>query len=269
MKPNKSYNYLLDYVINLQAKGRYSFSKGELYNVFDNSPEAISMAISRLIKKQRIANIRKEFYVIIPPEYLQRGILPPVLFVDDLMKFIDREYYVCLLSAAIYHGATHQQPQTFFIASHYPVIRNIKSNGIQINFLSKKEFVKEGIEKRKTDTGYINISSAELTAIDLISHCNRIGGIERAAILLEEMSENINPKKMKNIAKDYGNNSALQRLGYIFDIILDEQKLANSIKEALLDKRTINIQLSTKHKLENSSINKNWKIFVNTDIDIE
>jgi len=48
-------------------------------------------------------------YVLVPLEYLHAGAPPPSWFIDDLMKAMERPYYVGLLSAAGIHGASHQQ----------------------------------------------------------------------------------------------------------------------------------------------------------------
>ncbi|MFH1322094.1 MAG: type IV toxin-antitoxin system AbiEi family antitoxin [Bacteroidota bacterium] len=269
MSSRSVYNYLQDYVVTLQSKGIYSFSKKELVNTFNISDEALAMSINRLVKKKRIAIVRKEFYVIIPPEYLERGILPPILFVDDLMKFLNRDYYVSLLSAALYHGGTHQQPQEFYVSTLYPHMKNIRANGIVINFVPKQKLIQSGIEKQKTDTGFMNISCPELTAVDLVQHCNKIGGLERAATLLDEMAENINPSKLKSIAEEAGNVSSLQRLGYIFDKVLHVQKLSEVIKKVVSGKKTTNILLSSKHPVNKDEIDPYWKVIINTKIDCE
>lgn len=50
---------------------------------------------------------------MIPPEYRSWGVIPADWFIDDLMRHRGRRYYVALLSAAVYHGASHQAPQVF------------------------------------------------------------------------------------------------------------------------------------------------------------
>ena len=86
-------------------------------------------------KKSRICSVRRNFYVIIPPEYLSQRILPPTLFIDDLMKFAEKPYYVGLLNAAGFYGASHQQPQEFFVVTVKPALRTVSVRGIIINFV--------------------------------------------------------------------------------------------------------------------------------------
>src|SRR5690606_8775061 len=111
--------------------------------------------------------IHKGYYLIINPQYASRGILPPSLFMDGLMKFLGRPYYVGLLNAASFHGAAHQQPQEYFVFTDFPALRTNKKRGVRINYISKKKIPAEFLEKKKTETGFIHISNPALTAIDL------------------------------------------------------------------------------------------------------
>ena len=84
------YNYLDRYLTEVRAQGRYAFTVEELKNELNVSLSAIRQNIFRLKLKNEIALIRQGFYVIIPPEYSRQGILPPYLYIDDLMKSLDK-----------------------------------------------------------------------------------------------------------------------------------------------------------------------------------
>lgn len=73
---NINYNYAGSYLLELQSRGIYWFFPEELRKKFNASSNAIKKALQRLGAKNKIARIRKEFYVIIPPEYVAMGILP-------------------------------------------------------------------------------------------------------------------------------------------------------------------------------------------------
>jgi len=93
------------------------------------------------------------------------GILPASLFIDDLMAYIQKPYYVGLLSAAALHGSSHQQPQEYFVVTQKPSHRTIHAKGVTINFCIKSLLPSTGIVEKKTDTGFITISGPELTAL--------------------------------------------------------------------------------------------------------
>src|SRR4030042_6092934 len=75
---------------------------------------------------------------------VRMGILPPVLFIDDLMKVLNKPYYVSLFSASALHGAAHQQPFEFYVTTVYPANRRINSNGVIINFYIKTRITETG-----------------------------------------------------------------------------------------------------------------------------
>ena len=77
------------FFVELQSKGRYTFTFKELRNRFKSSEKTLLQGLYRYKTKRQIAQIRKGFYVIIPPSYSNQGMLPPYLFIDDLMKSLE------------------------------------------------------------------------------------------------------------------------------------------------------------------------------------
>lgn len=167
------YNYLDKYLTEVRAQGCYSFTVEELMQAFDLSLNALRQTIFRLKSKKEIAIIRQGFYVIIPPEYSKQGMLPPYLYIDDLMKSLDKPYYVGLLSAAALHGAAHQQPMGYAVITRTPAPRNIDWLGL-VSF-ARQSFMQDGIIQKKTSAGYINVSSPELTALDFFEYIHKFG----------------------------------------------------------------------------------------------
>jgi hypothetical protein len=49
--------------------------------------------------------------VVVPVEYELKGVVPPVVYIDWLMAYLQKNYYIGLLNAATFYGAAHQQPQ--------------------------------------------------------------------------------------------------------------------------------------------------------------
>src|SRR5690606_11121809 len=160
---------LKDWTKELQAKGKLAFSLRQAHAAFPElSEDAVKLALNRLSKKDKIASIYKGYYLIIPPQYSSKGILPPALYIDGLMQFLQRPYYMGLLSAAAYHGAAHQQPQEFFVVTSLSALRATERKGIKVNYISKNSINETLIENRKTESGYLKISSPALTATDLV-----------------------------------------------------------------------------------------------------
>lgn len=270
MKKERLYNYLDEYLIDLLGAGKISFTLSELKKYFPGySLNALQMNLKRLNKKVKIRHVIKGFYVIIPPEYRSRKIIPPELFIDALFAYLKRHYYVGLLSAAAMHGATHQQVMEYYIIIDKPAIRPTSVEGLKINYVVKNVIPESGIEKRKTEAGYIDISNAELTAVDLIAYQHRIGGLNRATTVLYELSESMSPAKLKKIFNNNIQLSVLQRLGYILEFVLNKNELAGVIKSYLSDKKIYRIPLKPGYKKEGFAVNDDWKVIKNTKIETD
>ena len=240
------------------------FSLEEVKSEFNLSDQAIKKSLSRLKTKSKIALIRKGYYAIITPEYSTSGMLPPHLFIDDMMKDLDRAYYVGLFSAAALFGAGHQQPMEYFVITESPALRNIERHKLNINFLVKKEWRQKDIIKKKTDAGYINVSSPELTALDLFYYPKY--GLNRGFTVLQELVEEMKPAALKRTAKNYPQTAALQRLGYLLDHQLSEQKLSEALHKILQSRRHFSVAL-VNDKPKKGGMDNKWKVVVNTNIE--
>jgi len=109
-----NYNYLTDYIEQCQADGRYSFTLNQLRTTFHVSDIALKRALNRLVRKWKVTPVRKGFYIIVPPEYSAKATLPPSLYIDDMMSFLDKRYYVGLISAAAFYGASQNRAEVFY-----------------------------------------------------------------------------------------------------------------------------------------------------------
>lgn len=258
-----TYRYLDSYLIEIRAQGRYAFTMDELKNKFDLSPGALNQVLYRAKQKKGIAQIRQGFYVIVPPEYSRHGIIPPYLYIDDLMKSLAKPYYVGLLSAAALHGAAHQQPMGYTVIVQSPAPRSVEK--WSIIFFSRQEFIQEGIVQKKTPAGYINVSSPELTALDFFDYIHHFG-INRITTILQELSEKMKPPALTKIAGQYPNTAAIQRLGYILEHVAGAEKLSDALGKAL-EKRTIFPVPLSPQKEKKGEADDRWKVIKNMEIE--
>jgi len=253
------------FLVELQSKGRYTFTFDELRTRFDLSEETLLQVVYRYKLKKQVAQIRKGFYAIIPPEYSRQGMLPPYLFIDDLMKSLNKQYYVALLSAASIYGAAHQQPMESFVIARSPAPRSIKNNKLKITFLSKKCWVQEGIIQQKTNAGYMNVSVPELTALDFFEHTHVLG-INRIVSILQELVEEMKVSTLIKIAGQYTNTAAIQRLGYILQMHLSYEKLADSLWKVLNKRNFFPVALSPQKEKKGEADNR-WRVIKNMEIE--
>lgn len=252
--------------------GKFGFALETLRQSFhEQSETAIKSALKRLSDKGKIISVFKGYYLIISPQYASKGILPPVIFLDEFMKFLHRPYYLSLLSAAAFHGASHQQPQEFFVITNFPVLRSTRKKGLKVNYISKREISEQQLEIRKTESGYLKISNPALTATDLIQFEKRVGGMNRVASVLNELAEVIKPTDFDKLFIENTPVTALQRLGYILDKVIENKILADSLYEMLIQNKAkmFRVPLKASAPTKGFSSDERWKVIVNTEIDIE
>ena len=260
---NKWNKFFLD----LRERGRHTFTFDDVRKNFDLSEQSISQELYRYSVSKQIVKIRKGFYGILTPETAIGDTLPPDLFVDSLMKSLRKPYYVGLLSAAALYGAAHQQPMEYFVVTQTPAPRNARNKKMKLSFVSKKSWEQFAIVQKKTRAGYLNVSSPELTALDLIIYADKFG-LNRVSTVLQELSEEMKPSSLKKIAKTINELPVIQRLGYVLDRILNEEKLAGTLFQILLNKRIKTTLLFPKERKQ-GNIDEKWKIIINTEIETD
>src|SRR5262249_53576767 len=78
-------------------RGRAYFTRKDVSAALSLKPKAQAAAITRLIKKRRLANPRHGFFLILRPEDQRGGAPDPVQWIDPLMKHQGLNYRVSLL----------------------------------------------------------------------------------------------------------------------------------------------------------------------------
>ena len=180
------------YVSGLLSAGRTVFTAEEAEQALGVGHGAFLDAAERLQRREALLNPRRGFYVVVPPQYASWGGPPPAWYTDALMRHEGQAYYVGLLKAAELHGATHQAVMEFQVVSakRLPKIRAGR-NLFVFYFRKNVEAVTAGIEDCKTDTGTMKISSAALTALDLLRYPQASGGIDNVATVLSDLGQKI------------------------------------------------------------------------------
>jgi predicted transcriptional regulator of viral defense system len=247
------------------STSEYAFTVNELIEKFDLAETVIYQALNRLIRKRAIVKIRQGFYVVLPLDNTQTGVVSVYLYIDDLMKSLGKPYYLGLLGAASLHGAAHQAPMADYVVTTCPLPRNIVNKKMKLYFIGKKELVAEGIMQKKGRTGYFNVSSPEQTAFDLLDQIRRFG-LDHISTVLQELHEAMRAPTLKKIAVLNNNTANIQRLGYILENFTENQKLADTLYKVLENRKYSPVGLSPL-KGRKGKIDKKWQIIINTQID--
>lgn len=253
-----------------EIMGKSTFSMKELKKAFQSStPQVLSTELGRLSRKKIITSVYKGFYVIIPVHYMGRGVVPPIYYIDQLMAYLDKPYYISLLSAAELHGAAHQRPQKFSVTTLLPRSTTSSAMNNLLVWNYRKEIPESLLCQKNSETGRVRYSSPELTAIDLIQYERQIGGLSMAATVLEELLEYTDFKKVSTELFSISNIPTFQRLGYIIDVILKDTVQANIIYNLLKEnkKQMKKVPLSVATPYDNIECDRRWNVILNQTIE--
>ena len=115
------------------------------------------------------------------------------------------------------------------------------------------------------------MSNPELTAADLVYYDNRIGGINRAASVLNELAEVMKPERVTEELINTLTIPTIQRLGYLLDVVLKQKALAEKLYTESQKLKKEFFRQPLKAGIEKIGFPKDdrWKIIINTDIEID
>jgi predicted transcriptional regulator of viral defense system len=261
---------LNDWIKEQEQRGITTFSFQQIRSVFhERSEKTLKTDINRLTLSKRIQNVYKGFYVIIPTQYQLKGVVPPIYYINELMEYLGKPYYVGLLSAAAIYGASHQRAIITQIVTIGPRPRTSNKNKL-LDWNYRQQIPIELIESRNAEMGRINYSSAELTAVDIIQFASNIGGYQRATTVLAELVDVIDMSKIGSVLP-YTTTTAMQRLGYLLEFILFEQDKSDILYNILKKRnRYFNaVLMSSEHPALDDAESNRWRVNMNIDIEVD
>lgn len=213
---------LSQYLDQQLARGRAYFSREEALEALDLAPEALAAAVSRLIKKRRLANPRHGFYLILRPEDQASGAPDPVRWIDPLLKHQGIDYRISLLRAAAFHGSSHQAAMVLqVIVPKQLRALEIGRHRLRFVYQAPHAFAKanrpEWLAQMKSDSGFANVAGVDLTLLDCARYFHRAAGINGVAEVVKELGAKADPRKLAKLAAVY-ENSSVRRLGYLLEL---------------------------------------------------
>lgn len=255
---------LRNWIEALPTEGRYVFSRLEADSVTDASPTAVKMTLYRLKRGGALVSPRRDFFVLVPPEYRVAGCPPASWFIDDLMRHLGRRYYVALLSAAALHGAGHQQPMVFQVIADAPE-RDVEAGRVRVQLHVSNRIAGAATEALQTETGTMVVATPETTAFDLVRFPRACGGWSNIATVLSELAERIDGDKLAAGAARVARSDA-QRLGWLLDLV-EEPSLADALAMQLEGKRLLPTPLTTLRDATGAALEPRWRVLVNDDVE--
>ena len=263
---------LKDWIINRERIGMPCFSHGEVAAAFpDLHSHALDSSLSRFCSNGLLRAIHKGFYCVIPPHYALSGELPPLYYIDQMMGWLGRRYYVALLSAASLWGATHQRVGIAQIMTDFSMATTSSRKNPSIDWVSKKRLPEEYVLRKNGETGTIAYSNAELTALDLVHYAGRAGGLSFVATVLSELKEATDFSGAGSGVFRFAEMTDIQRLGFIYEIVLGDFRQADVIhaemKRVGRTARPALLEPSSHSAV--FSANRRWHIKINYGIEVD
>jgi len=257
---------LAAFVDDLQARGRYCFSRADAARAEERSDVALEAGLRRLKRRGRIASPRRGFYVIVPVEYREAGCPPASWFIHDLMRFLEQPYYVGLLSAAAIHDAAHQQPMVFQVITDRPT-RPARVGRVRIEFHMSRNVASTPAVEVQTETGSMRVSTPEATAFDLVRFAPAAGHLSHVATVLAELAEKLNPIALAQSANSAAVPNA-QRLGYLLDV-LEQHGLSEQLAAWLRGRRHRSVLLAPGEAQGEARPDPHWRIIPNVSVEAD
>ncbi|MXY42529.1 MAG: hypothetical protein F4Y50_00435, partial [Dehalococcoidia bacterium] len=198
----------------LLASGRVVFSSEEAIHAIGVGRGAFLDAAERLQRQGRLIKPRHGFYVTVPPQFLAWGPPPASRKIDDQKRIGRRDYNVGLLQASDLLGSSPQAIMEFQVVTDKQLPR-LRAGRAMISFHYCRDLASiwSGVEEHKTATGYMKVSSPELTALDLLRYAPTVGGLDNVATILVELAGKIDAEKLAVLSKTFA-RSVVRRLGY-------------------------------------------------------
>lgn len=269
---------ILDQFIDSQlVRGRSFFSREEVRAALEIKPQTLTAALTRLIKKQHLANPRRDFYLILRPEDRVSGAPDPARWIDGLMRHQGVDYRISLLRAAAFHGSSHQAAMVFQIIVPQQLREIvIGRHRIQFVYQSPGVFTSSNLplnmDQFKTATGFAKVAGPELTLLDCMRYFHHVGGINGVAQIVKDIGGKASPRHLNQLASVF-DTATVRRLGYLLELFGCERQSKALVHQAKNTKTALALDPSVKpmKTLQSELCEKNamWNLIINEIVETD
>jgi predicted transcriptional regulator of viral defense system len=203
----------------LLARGRSAVTTQEAGEILGVPDEQVRVRLNAAVHRGRLFSPSRGLWVAIAPKYQTWGAPPALEFLDPLMTYLKREYYVGWLSAAEIHGAAHQRPQALQVAVDRPV-QDRSFGRSHLRFTRQSRVADLPRQRHNVESGHVWVSTPTLTAVDLVHRPDLGGGLGNVATVLFDLAEvaSLDGRDLAALAVSYS-ASTVRRLGYLLDLV--------------------------------------------------
>jgi len=251
----------------LISQGRHFASTDEIAELVDVDPADVRHSLRRQRELNTIVPVTKGAWVPVPPQYRRNGAPPVDHFIDPLMQFLGHLYYVGFLSAAQIHGASHQAPMVFQVVTD-GVLRARSIGSHRVAFVQRSNVARRATIRRIVPTGRINVSTPEVTVLDLVEAPQFGAGLSNVATVIAELLDTgqLDPIGLAEQAAGYP-TAVAQRTGHLVEQMgieasapIDLQPLHDLVENA----QTVDLYPGAEQSGER---NERWNVVANIAIE--
>jgi predicted transcriptional regulator of viral defense system len=260
MSSNLAIKTLPDHLL---AQGRYTATSDEIAELLELDKGAVRVGMNRLRTQHLAFSPARGLYAFVPPRYRAWGVIPAEWFVDDLMRFLQRDYYVSLLSAAVRHGAAHQRPQVFqVITDKQTADRTI--GRVSLRFFASSDVNRAAREKVNTPTGTMNVASRETTINDLVAQPKAAAGFGNIATIIREIGP-LDGNELARLSSPHPRSHS-RRLGWLIEHFADQLPDLTELQHQAEPNRGVPSRLSPGGP-RRGPIDRRWGLWINTNVE--
>ena len=259
--------------ISLREKtGCPCFSSREAAEAYPSrSSNAIDAALSHFCSTGLIQRVHRGFFCVVPARYALRGRIPVEYYIGPLMEHLGKPYYVAALSAAAHWGAAHQKVVSTQIMTALPHSSTSLHRNPDICWLYRKRVPESFLVRENGENGPVSYSNPELTALDLVARARHAGGLSFVVSVLASLKESTDFTGAATGVFRTAHIPDIQRLGYIFEVVLQDSAQASVIGAELRRMGGVlrHVPLLPGVDSPVSATENRWKIRLNADLDWE
>lgn len=225
-------------------------------------PEHVRQRLWPQVQAHRFFSPARGLWIPIPPRYRSWGVTPAEDFIDVMMRFLGRRYYVGWLSAAATYGATHHGVQVFQVA----VDRQLADRDIgrvRLRFITRSHLSSFPLVHREIPTD-LQHSGPALTALDLADAPKLGGGLSNAATVIYDLIEQIGDHDLEELAPLFS-IGAVRRLGYLVSVLKPEYGLDGLAGLVSAHQLTRPTPLDP-HGVSSGPLDPRWSVVINAKL---
>lgn len=246
------------------ARGITHLTTGEVAAALSLPSDQVRVRLRMPARRGEWVSPMRGLWIPVPPEYRTWGAPPGIEIVAAMMAHANAQYYVGWLTAAELHGAAHQAPQVFQVATSKD-IRARQVGRTRFEFFTRSAVGRLPVESRTARTGVVQVSALHTTLLDVATDIPASAGMNNVATVVVELAEQdaFDAGTLVELAREYP-AATLQRVGWLLDHFGEVD--LRRIEDAVRDRQVGQVRLDPTRRLV-GPLDRRWNVRLNTTVE--